>query len=57
MKRTASITITPTAQESSAIRKACSCSHEVDTVPDTSPGMPRGATRSETVPCSCGGAK
>lgn len=57
MKKTASITIVPTAQECSAIRKACTCVREVDTVPDTSPGMPRGATRSETAPCTCGGAR
>ena len=57
MKKTASITIVPTAQECSAVRKACTCSREVATVADTRPGTPNGATRSETSPCTCGGAR
>jgi hypothetical protein len=57
VKRTASITVVPTVQEWSGLRKACTCPGEVATVPDTSPGMPRGATRSETAPCTCGGVR
>lgn len=57
MKKTASITIVPTTQEWGGLRKVCNCPGEVDTVADTRPGTPRGATRSETVPCTCGGAR
>lgn len=54
--KTASITITPAAQECASIRKGCGHGYVVRTVPDTRRGMPAGATRSESVPCDCGGA-
>lgn len=58
MKKTASITIVPTAQEWDGLRKGCTCPPRVvATVPDTRPGVPFGATRSETAPCTCGGAR
>lgn len=57
MKKTASITIVPTAQEWGNLRKACTCPGEVATVPDTRVGAVPGTTRSETAPCTCGGAK
>lgn len=57
MKKQASITISPSGTEWNSIRKGgCSHGNVVATVPDTRPGAPRGATRSESVPCTCGGA-
>lgn len=53
--KTASITLSPSGGEWSAIRKTCGHGSVVRTVPDTRRGMPAGATRSESVPCDCGG--
>lgn len=55
--KSASITITPSSQEWGSVRKGgCSHGNVVRTVPDTRRGAPAGATRSESVPCDCGGA-
>lgn len=52
---TASITVTPAVQEWASVRKSCGHGDVVRTVPDTRRGMPPGSTRSESVPCNCGG--
>lgn len=53
--KTASITLTPATDEWASIRKGCGHGNVVRTVPDTRRGAPTGATRSESVPCDCGG--
>ncbi len=53
----ASITISPSSAERATLSVSRTCGHGpvVTTVPDTRPGAPRGATRSESTFCNCGG--
>jgi hypothetical protein len=46
---------TQSGADPSKIRRSCGHGPVVVTVPDTSPGMPPGSTRSESKPCNCGG--
>lgn len=56
-RREASMTLTQT-DRGWTVTASTGCGHGsvVRTVPDTSRGAKPGATRSESVPCDCGGA-
>jgi hypothetical protein len=55
--KSAGITISPSSAERGfhTVSRTCGHAQVVNTVPDNRPGAPRGATRSESTPCNCGG--